>query len=96
VLRPPPSVIVPIGGSHGQAGVGVLGALRELGVEAPGDVAVAGFDDIPFAALSAPALTTASHPVGRIAAAAATAILNRAAVSPETVFASELVRRESA
>lgn len=76
--------------------LGALGALRGRGVDVPGDVAVAGFDDIPFAALSAPALTTASHPVGEIAAAAVTAVLNQAATPPATAYPSELVRRESA
>jgi DNA-binding LacI/PurR family transcriptional regulator len=76
--------------------LGVLAALRADGRRVPGDVAVAGFDDIAFAALSAPALTTASHPVGQIAAAAVGAVLERAPIPPATVFPSTLVRRESA
>jgi DNA-binding LacI/PurR family transcriptional regulator len=75
--------------------LGVLSALRGLGVTVPGDVAVAGFDDIPFAALSAPALTTATHPVRRIAAAAAAAVLDQMAASP-IEYPSRLVLRESA
>ncbi|MFF5174621.1 LacI family DNA-binding transcriptional regulator [Micromonospora sp. NPDC000089] len=76
--------------------LGVLAVLRERGVRVPGDVAVAGFDDIPPAALHSPALTTASHPVGRIAAAAATAVLERRPAPPVTAFPSTLVRRASA
>nr|MDT0657175.1 LacI family DNA-binding transcriptional regulator [Micromonospora sp. DSM 115978] len=76
--------------------LGVLGGLRERGIDVPGDVAVVGFDDIPFAALSAPALTTASHPIGRIATGAAAAVLDRTPMPPATSYPSELVLRESA
>jgi DNA-binding LacI/PurR family transcriptional regulator len=73
----------------------VLAALGGSGVDVPGDVAVAGFDDIPFAELSRPALTTASHPVSRIATAAAEAVLSGRPAPPVTSFASELIRRHS-
>jgi DNA-binding LacI/PurR family transcriptional regulator len=75
--------------------LGALATLRESGVDVPGDIAVAGFDDIPFAALSAPALTTASHPVGHIATAAADALLSGLPAPPMTSFGSELIRRRS-
>ena len=76
--------------------LGVLAALGGSGVDVPGDVAVAGFDDIPFATLSAPALTTATHPVSRIATAAAEAVLSGRSAPPVTLFASELILRRSA
>jgi DNA-binding LacI/PurR family transcriptional regulator len=77
--------------------LGVLAALAERGVDVPGDVAVAGFDDIPFAALGSPPLTTATHPVERIAEAAAHAILDPSGVrAPDQSFHSELVLRRSA
>jgi DNA-binding LacI/PurR family transcriptional regulator len=76
--------------------LGALAALRERGRDVPGDVAVSGFDDIPFAALSTPALTTATHPVERIAAGAASAVLDGCRGSRAKLYASELVRRESA
>ncbi|MFC0532729.1 LacI family DNA-binding transcriptional regulator [Phytohabitans kaempferiae] len=76
--------------------LGVIAALRSRGAEVPGDVAVAGFDDIPFAALSLPALTTATHPVELIAAGAATAVLTGAKVPLATAYPSHLVARETA
>ena len=76
--------------------LGAIATLRQHGRTVPDDVAVAGFDDIPFAALNSPALTTASHPVERIAADAATAVLDGRRVPPATVYTSELIRRESA
>lgn len=51
--------------------VGVLAALREAGLEVPGDVGVVGFDDMPWARLLRPALTTIAQPtyeLGRQAA----------------------------
>ncbi|MEU8421242.1 LacI family DNA-binding transcriptional regulator [Micromonospora sp. NPDC048835] len=76
--------------------LGVIAGLRDAGARVPGDVAVAGFDDIPLAGMTAPALTTASHPVGRIAVAAATALLDGRRAAPVTLFPSALVARASA
>jgi DNA-binding LacI/PurR family transcriptional regulator len=77
------------------AAFGVIEALRARGVDVPGDVAVAGFDDVPAAALSHPSLTTATHPARRIAAAATEAVLAPAAAAHRS-FPSELVARRSA
>ncbi|MFI7024631.1 LacI family DNA-binding transcriptional regulator [Micromonospora sp. NPDC049900] len=76
--------------------LGVIGRLRADGVQVPGDVAVTGFDDIPLAAVAAPALTTASHPVRQIASAAATMVLEHRHAPLCTRFPSALVRRDSA
>ncbi|MEU4400886.1 LacI family DNA-binding transcriptional regulator [Micromonospora orduensis] len=79
-----------------ETALGVIAALRDEGVRVPGDVAVAGFDDIPLAAMTDPSLTTASHPVGRIATAAAEALLDGRPAAPVTLFPSALVARASA
>jgi LacI family transcriptional regulator len=42
--------------------LGLLARLRELGVDVPGEISVAGIDDIPLAKFAAPALTTMSVP----------------------------------
>jgi DNA-binding LacI/PurR family transcriptional regulator len=75
--------------------LGVLAGLRRTAVDVPGDVAVVGFDDIEFAALSSPALTTTTNPVEQIATGAATAILDHRAQSPLTFYPSTLIHRES-
>jgi LacI family transcriptional regulator len=51
--------------------LGVLGAARAAGLEVPRDLSVVGFDDVEFAALATPSLTTVSQPLkemGRLAA----------------------------
>jgi DNA-binding LacI/PurR family transcriptional regulator len=74
--------------------LGVLAVLGRHGRQVPGDVAVAGFDDAPLAEVTG--LTTATHPVERIAAAAVRAALDRAAAEETLFFPSELVVRLSA
>ncbi len=43
--------------------LGALRALHEKGLKVPGDISVTGFDDVPFASLSVPALTTVRQPI---------------------------------
>ncbi|WP_128979031.1 LacI family DNA-binding transcriptional regulator [Streptomyces roseicoloratus] len=43
--------------------LGVCAALRDRGLSIPGDVSVAGFDDLPFAVDAVPALTTVRLPL---------------------------------
>jgi DNA-binding LacI/PurR family transcriptional regulator len=78
-----------------EVALGALQVLRASGRQVPGDVAVTGFDDIAAAEFSGPALTTATHPVEEIAAAAARVALTRAPDGP-ALFRSELVLRDSA
>ncbi|WP_158888419.1 LacI family DNA-binding transcriptional regulator [Amycolatopsis anabasis] len=46
--------------------IGALTALREAGVSVPGDVSLAGFDDIPVVRDLTPALTTVALPLERL------------------------------
>lgn len=50
--------------------LGVLRALKEKGVRVPQDVAVAGFDDAPFAASTDPPLTTIRQPTAKLGSTA--------------------------
>lgn len=50
--------------------MGLLSALSERGTRVPEDVSVTGFDDIPFAAYTAPPLTTVSVPIEELGARA--------------------------
>jgi LacI family transcriptional regulator len=53
----------------------LLAALRAGGLRVPQDVAVSGFDDIPFAEIANPALTTVAQPVEDMGARAARSLL---------------------
>ncbi|MCE7002706.1 LacI family transcriptional regulator [Kibdelosporangium philippinense] len=80
--------------------VGVLDALRAAGRSVPDDVAVIGFDDIPVAAHTQPALTTVRQPSREMGEAAALMLLSRLAgeALPEEpqIIPTSLVVRESA
>ncbi|MFF5171186.1 LacI family DNA-binding transcriptional regulator [Micromonospora sp. NPDC000089] len=76
--------------------LGALRAARAGGRRVPDDVAVIGFDDIPLAALGEPALTTATHPVERIAGRAVGGLIAGAVADERVVLPSTLVRRASA
>lgn len=56
---------------------GAIRALRESGLEVPGDVSVLGFDDIWGAAFHLPALTTIRQPLRRMGQLAAETLLRR-------------------
>jgi LacI family transcriptional regulator len=80
--------------------VGALQACAELGRAVPGDLAVAGHDDIPLAALVTPPLTTCRAPRYELGAEAVRMLLNRirgtAKVRPEIILQPQLVVRASA
>jgi DNA-binding LacI/PurR family transcriptional regulator len=46
--------------------LGAMRAIREAGLRVPEDIAIIGFDDVPFAALSNPPLSTVRQPVGAL------------------------------
>ncbi|WP_436497594.1 LacI family DNA-binding transcriptional regulator [Actinokineospora sp. HUAS TT18] len=73
--------------------VGAMAALRERGVSVPGDVSVAGFDDIPTLRDLVPALTTVRLPLTELGERAVELALSD---QDETVaVAAEVILRES-
>ncbi|GAA1751779.1 LacI family DNA-binding transcriptional regulator [Luedemannella helvata] len=77
--------------------LGVLSLLGERGIDVPGAVAVVGFDDIPYAEVGWPPLTTATHPVESIVEyAVQTVLAGRPGRAEDRLFDSHLVLRRSA
>ena len=76
----------------------LMDALRTLGIQVPGDVAMVGFDGIPFTSISNPRLTTVVTPAGDMGRLAAASLIRaiREGTPPEGhVLAPELIVRES-
>jgi LacI family transcriptional regulator len=56
--------------------VGALRALRDAGKRVPDDIAITGFDDVPFAARTDPPLTTVRQPIQPMGAVAAETLIS--------------------
>jgi len=81
-----------------EAAVGVIRALKMEGRLIPTDIAVVGFDDVPFARHLSPALTTVRAPieeVGREAVRQLVRLMNGQQADILTLMRTELVIRES-
>ena len=78
---------------------GVLRVAHQLGIDVPGELSVAGFDDIPLAKQIYPALTTIRQPVRKMAEKAAEILMAQVRSQPVTskspVVEAELRIRES-
>jgi DNA-binding LacI/PurR family transcriptional regulator len=80
------------------AAIGVMRALKMAGRSVPEDVAVVGFDDVPFARYLSPALTTVRAPieaVGREAVRQLVRLMSSEQAEALTLMRTELVIRES-
>lgn len=78
--------------------LGVMDGLRRHGVDVPGEIGVVGFDDMPFAGLAHPRLTTVAQPsaeIGRTAATMLKQALTDGAVPDSRLIAVSLVVRDS-
>ena len=85
--------------ANDQTALGVIYALRQHGVDVPGDVAVTGFDDIPMARHLRPQLTTVRQPIQEIGATAFEVLHSMiSAAEPaqrDIVLPTQLIPRES-
>ncbi|MCZ7672215.1 MAG: substrate-binding domain-containing protein [Chloroflexi bacterium] len=76
-----------------------LRALHTARVNVPDDIAVVGFDDLPFATSTHPSLTTVRQPIRRIGAMAAEILLDIIQTGTEPprriILPTELVIRQS-
>jgi LacI family transcriptional regulator len=79
--------------------IGAIWAFREAGLCVPQDISVVGFDDVPLAVFSNPALTTIRQPLQQMGLIAAKTLIDqiegKAAFQSEIVIAPELVVRAS-
>jgi len=78
--------------------LGMMDALRNRGLRVPGDMAIVGFDDIPFAGIANPRLTTVAQPsdeVGRAAFAMLLIALRKGELPHSITLPVRLVVRES-
>lgn len=57
--------------------LGALAAVREAGLRCPEDISITGFDDLEWAAYTAPTLTTVAQPGYELGAAAASLLMQR-------------------
>jgi DNA-binding LacI/PurR family transcriptional regulator len=88
----PPTAILAMSDKVAMA---TLKALQKRGLNVPRDVSVVGFDDVPEAELTRPALTTVAQPYRLIAERSVAAILDDAIPKGREVLPLELIVRDS-
>jgi LacI family transcriptional regulator len=96
-LEDPPTAIF---ASNDVMAIGAMDAVRDHGLQIPGDVSIVGFDDIPQSALLHPALTTIRQPLEQMGRVATQMLLDMFANPEKKIqrieLPTELVIRESA
>lgn len=79
--------------------LGGLRVIKDRGLRIPADMSVAGFNDIPYAAIAVPPLTTVRMPaetLGTVAMQMLVALIDRPGPVRDLTFNPELVMRDSA
>ncbi|MCC5975391.1 MAG: LacI family DNA-binding transcriptional regulator [Rubellimicrobium sp.] len=66
--------------------LGALQACNELGIACPAEVSLAGIDDVPWAAVVQPRITTAVQPIEDLARTASELLMRRITAPPGTVI----------
>lgn len=85
--------------ANDETAIGLVRALHDLGRDVPGEVSVAGVDDIPLAAFTTPRLTTVSQPFRALTRIAVSTVIARLEGASDPVvdadLTPDLVARES-
>jgi LacI family transcriptional regulator len=93
--RTPPTAVFT---SSDYIAIGVLKGLREIGLEVPADLSIASFDDMPFADLLHPPLTTVRQPadeMGRLGVRALVGLIKGGPVPAQQRLPTTLIERQS-
>ena len=93
--KPRPTAVL---ASNDMTAIGALGAIHERGLRVPGEISIAGFDDIAISAFTHPALTTvrlSREEIARLAFRALYASRDGAAGAEFTVRPALIVRRST-
>jgi DNA-binding LacI/PurR family transcriptional regulator len=93
LVEPPTAIVAPTD----VIAIGMLHAAHRRRMQVPGDVSITGFDDIPVAAVSVPALTTVRMPTQEMITAAIDLVIGQGDVERDAhpVMRPELVIRAS-
>jgi LacI family transcriptional regulator len=82
-MRPRPDAVF---AANDMMAIGCMAALREAGIDVPGDIAVSGFDDVPMARYVTPPLTTIQVHIAELGGQAM-ALLGEQIDNPDSVVA---------
>ncbi|MBN2291240.1 MAG: substrate-binding domain-containing protein [Pirellulales bacterium] len=72
--------------------IGAMQYCQDHGIDVPGEIAIAGFDDLPESRVTAPPLTTVAYPIEATAQIAVQCLLNR--ITAEEPFAARRILLE--
>lgn len=84
-----------IAAASDQQAIGVLRTARDLGIDVPGELSIAGFDDIHLANLVVPRLTTVRQPTDQLARRAVELLLDRVEEPRDEAMSATLIVRGS-